>query len=332
MPTPRYTSGALLVIVSVALCQQKPKPVSDFRAETNLVLLDVQVLERSTGRVLGGLKASDFSVKDDDGPTEIVSFDGEASPLDTVLVLDVSGGVGRGLGLETYESVGEIVRELRPGDLLAVCSFSKEASVKTMLTDDEDAATKAIGAALRDRIDSSRHANIYNALLQASGAFGRQSAVRRRRAILLVTHNRERPDRRKIQAATTAVLESDATLQALVVPQVRYSSKPLISVGLPGIGSIGNDAPPKRIELPDLHSVDQIVVDTGGDLIRYDQRHDWRGAMARLRARYLLGIIGKPGNGDRRFRRVQVVLSADANARYPDAVIRSRTGYYTRPR
>jgi len=54
------------------------------------------VLDRS-GRIVAGLKASDFQVLDEGQPQKIAYFGRESEPLDLVLLLDVSGSMYRHL-------------------------------------------------------------------------------------------------------------------------------------------------------------------------------------------------------------------------------------------
>lgn len=82
---------ALLVTSALAVAgQQAPRPV--FEAESNLVSISTQVIDRQTRQPITGLVRSEFQVLDESLPSELVVFDDSPAQLDLLLLVDVSGG------------------------------------------------------------------------------------------------------------------------------------------------------------------------------------------------------------------------------------------------
>ena len=129
--------GLHLSLVIVAVCavsaqdtQQRPMFVS--RGE--VVRLDVLVADR--GRPVQGLKASDFTVLDNDVPQTIDFMSGEEAPVNVSLNFDVSGSVA-GQRLQDLRAAGKAVLDnLRPGDRAALVSFTHVVSLRSTLTSD----------------------------------------------------------------------------------------------------------------------------------------------------------------------------------------------------
>jgi len=301
-----------------------------FEADARLVLIDVQATERGTGKPIPDLRLEDFVVIDSGSRKPVTVFDFEAVPLDLVLLVDTSGGTGRGTAPDLVDSLTLMTAEMRPGDRLGVVSFASKARVKVALTDDEDAALNGIRTALRDRFNRDRDARICDAIYAAAGLFPKRRSELRRRATLLVTHNRDSSGRPGGSRATTALLEANATLQAIVIPQVSYQGGPAIVAGFPGRRIPIRGGKVSKTVLPDLRSVDPIAEATGGDVIRYGSEDlaSFGKALQRLRSRYLLGFPAEAPTGKRQFRDVRVELTEEAKRLHPDVLLRARRGYY----
>src|SRR4051794_17292685 len=78
---PRWVLAAVLVLWAAAPSAQTPSPSRPvFRTETELVLVNIVVRDKS-GNVVRGLTRNDFIITEDDKPQTITSFDFEE--LDT---------------------------------------------------------------------------------------------------------------------------------------------------------------------------------------------------------------------------------------------------------
>ena len=61
------------------------------RVDSQLVALNMSVIDRTTNRGLIGLTKSDFRLFENGSPQEILQFDSSAAPFDLLLLIDVSG-------------------------------------------------------------------------------------------------------------------------------------------------------------------------------------------------------------------------------------------------
>lgn len=189
---------------------------------------------------------------------------------------------------------------------------------------------------------------LYDAIRAASD-YTLATRTTRRRALVVVTHNREAKSETAQQTAMDALLESSATLEAVVLPQ--ESSAGGFTLGGVFRGGTRDSSRATRAPrfLDDLDSVDPFARESGGQTLRLDLTGDGRVAagpvrgtdwafatigplvsnlMSRLRSQYTLGIRGAAA-GERQFRRLTVRLTDDAQRRHPNAIVRSRSGYWT---
>ncbi len=352
----------LRVLLSLLLLLQSPDLLSapQIKVEVNLVLVDVQVVEKNTGRIIDGLDKSDFALSDNGQLRDVALCARESTPLDVVLSVDTSGkGPGRpvsaGLQLQPpLQDPGEtgpistppipagwavlqsIVRELHYGDRLAVVSFAGVARVRAPLTGDGDAAARGIQTALRDWTQRPQKAKIYDALVKASELFAKPHRELRRRAILILTYNREAPSPSKVAGTITALLEADTTLEGLVLEQAAYSPgySATLDILIPRRRTIAKkQKKPQATILPDLHSIEPVAEATGGEVLRHNSgtsEEEWlRSAITRLRSRYLLGFYtARPDGKKQEFRQIKVELTQKARAAHPEVIVRARRGYY----
>src|SRR5262249_1782506 len=106
-----------LIALTFGLYPQAPRqnpPASDLtieeiiRLDTNLVVLDVQVLDRKTGEIVSGLKPTDFELFEDGLRQDVTHFSQDKLSLSVVLLMDLSG------------SVSPVLKEIQSGALLAL--------------------------------------------------------------------------------------------------------------------------------------------------------------------------------------------------------------------
>ena len=310
---------------------QAPNPT--YRVDVDLTLIDVQVVDTATGQPIRNLRRSDFVVVADGQPRDIAVFEPENTPLDLAVVLDLSGiqptlrVAGRVIGRPDPVWVGLIrmLDDLSLQDRMAVVSFSSQPHLVSGLTSDRVSLRDALGDAMNERMRvRERTAAVRGAVAFASRVFDGQPRIGRRRAVLLITHNRSTDDDVDGAAAIAALRGADAVLTALVVPQF-FSTPHMHS----SIGILGREIaawPPrghKEIEeLPEQGAVDPVVEATAGEIFRGALNVFWATALDRLRSRYRIGFYEPDGGRRGRARTVQVMLTGEALRLSPDAVVR----------
>ncbi|HEY0407009.1 MAG TPA: VWA domain-containing protein [Pyrinomonadaceae bacterium] len=125
------------------IAQQTQETIDTIRIDTELVDLSVGVFGHDPRRPAGELQQKDFQVFENGAPQEIAFFASAATPFDLVLLLDLSGSIADKLDL-VRKSARRFVEAARPGDRIAVVTFTNEAHVVSPLTLDRAALIEQI--------------------------------------------------------------------------------------------------------------------------------------------------------------------------------------------
>src|ERR1700716_414965 len=128
----------------LTLQAQTPEPVDTISIDTDLVNLNVRVVNRNAALAAGHLEQKDFAVFENGAPREIQFFASEDAPFDLVLLLDLSGSTSDKIGL-IRKSAKSFVDAARPADRIAIYTFSSDLLVVSKLTNDHNALKKSIG-------------------------------------------------------------------------------------------------------------------------------------------------------------------------------------------
>src|SRR6185369_14519805 len=120
------------------------------RVDSQLVTLNISVIDRSTNRGLLGLAQSDFKLFEDGQEQRIVQFDSSSAPFDLMLLIDLSGSTKDVIKLIRAAAI-RFVNAARPADRIGVITFAGEAKVISELTADRDLLRQRI-----ETIDTAR--------------------------------------------------------------------------------------------------------------------------------------------------------------------------------
>ena len=174
----------LAVLFTTAAAAQDDTPV--FRSNSELVMLDVQVLHGKTNAPMGQLQARDFRISEDGAPQQITFFGRDDLPLSVVLLFDLTQsvhGVLRRLG----EGARAALDHLKPEDEVAVMVYAAGAQVVDGFTRDRERTASAIARASRMKSSDAAFFNeaMYHAALELESAPNPSA----RRVILWLTDN-----------------------------------------------------------------------------------------------------------------------------------------------
>jgi VWFA-related protein len=131
-----------------------PAPVLDtqeigegdvIRVDSQLVTLNLSVVDRNTNRGLLGLTKSDFSLFENGTEQQILQFDSSSAPFDLLLVIDLSGSTREVVKLIRSAAL-RFVNAARPSDRIGVISFAGQATVVSPLTHDRELLRQRISA------------------------------------------------------------------------------------------------------------------------------------------------------------------------------------------
>ncbi|HVG37690.1 MAG TPA: VWA domain-containing protein [Pyrinomonadaceae bacterium] len=162
------------------------------RVETQLVSVPVSVTDRG-GRMIGKLRAEDFSLYEDGRLQQITNFMTTDAPFEVALLLDTSGSTRAQLAL-IRRAANAFLAALRPGDRVSIVAFhtaeeegNKLAAVevKTKLTSDRDELRQAV-----ESIGASSGTPFYDALARTVDEVFKEPAAPEmsgRRALVALT-------------------------------------------------------------------------------------------------------------------------------------------------
>jgi VWFA-related protein len=152
------------------------------RVDSQLVTLNISVIDRGTNRGLLGLNQPDFRLFEDGQEQRIVQFESSSAPFDMVLVIDLSGSTREVVKLIRAAAL-RFVEAARPADRIAVITFAGEAKIISELTADRELLRQRI-----ETIDTARgDTKLYDATNFAMSEVLKQSKNSRRTAIVLMS-------------------------------------------------------------------------------------------------------------------------------------------------
>ena len=152
------------------------------RVDSQLVTLNISVIDRGTNRGLLGLGQSDFKLFEDGEEQRIVQFESSSAPFDLILLIDLSGSTREVVKLIRAAAL-RFVAAARSADRIGVITFAGEATVVSTLTADRELLRQRI-----ETIDTARgDTKLYDATNFAMDAILKDSKKSRRSAIVLMS-------------------------------------------------------------------------------------------------------------------------------------------------
>jgi VWFA-related protein len=152
------------------------------RVDSQLVTLNISVIDRGTNRGLMGLTQGDFKLFEDGQEQRIVQFESASAPFDMVLLIDLSGSTREVVKLIRAAAL-RFVDAARPADRIAVIVFAGEPKIISDLTADRELLRQRI-----ETIDTARgDTKLYDATNFAMSEVLKQSKNSRRTAIVLMS-------------------------------------------------------------------------------------------------------------------------------------------------
>lgn len=152
------------------------------RVDSQLVTLNISVIDRGTNRGLMGLTQSNFRLFEDGQEQRIVQFESSSAPFDMVLLIDLSGSTREVVKLIRAAAL-RFVEAARPADRIAVITFAGDAKIISELTADRELLRQRI-----ETIDTARgDTKLYDATNFAMSEVLKQSKNSRRTAIVVMS-------------------------------------------------------------------------------------------------------------------------------------------------
>ncbi|MEP6568497.1 MAG: VWA domain-containing protein [Acidobacteriota bacterium] len=152
------------------------------RVDSQLVTLNISVIDRETNRGLVGLKETDFKLFENGAEQQILQFDSSSAPFDLLLVIDLSGSTRDVLKL-IRAAAQRFVAAARPSDRIGVLTFAGQATVVSPLTLDRQTLNERISAMDTAAGDT----KLYDAMDFAVSRSQKDAKNPRRTAIILMS-------------------------------------------------------------------------------------------------------------------------------------------------
>ncbi|HEX7177560.1 MAG TPA: VWA domain-containing protein [Pyrinomonadaceae bacterium] len=152
------------------------------RVDSELVTVNISVVDRARGRGLTGLVQDDFQLAEDGVLQSIEHFEAAAAPFDLVLLIDLSGSTGKVTDLIRAAAV-RFIDAARAQDRIAVLAFAGATNVVSPLTTERErlrASVRAMG-----RPDG--HTRVYDSTAAALDFLEKNAGSQRRRAVVLLS-------------------------------------------------------------------------------------------------------------------------------------------------
>ena len=190
--------------------QQRPQPEGkpQIRVEVDLVQDNVTVTD-AYGRIVTGLKKSDFHLYEDGIEQEITNFSEEDVPVSIALVLDVSGSIGQKMPIIRTGAV-EFLRNGNPRDEFMAVGFRNSPLLLSPFTSDPDTLESNM-LYLTSHGMTALYDGVYLALQQM------HTAHNGRRAIILISDGGENHSRYNEKQILRVFEEADTQFYAIGV-------------------------------------------------------------------------------------------------------------------
>jgi VWFA-related protein len=287
------------------------------RVDTELVTLNVSVIDRGTNRGLKGLLESDFKLFEDGTGQQITHFESASAPFNLVLLIDVSFSTQEKMEL-IREAALRFVNAARPADRIGIITFAKDPVIVSPLTDDRALLRRRINEGIQPRGST----KVYDSVAFAMEEVLKDSKNSRRNAVILmsdgldstlpnVTGEGSRLDYNEI---VRRVREFDGVLYSLWInTETEYSSLSPLDV---------------QGETFDLahDQMEQLAEAGGGVFYEVEKLEDLADAYERVVADLgtVYSLSYRPSNRlrDGKWRAIRVAVDR------PNAVARGKRGYY----
>ncbi len=152
------------------------------RVDSQLVTLNMSVIDRATSRGILGLTQSDFKLLEDGVEQRIVQFDSAAAPFDLVLLIDLSGSTRDKVKLIRQAAL-RFVDAARPSDRIGIITFAGQPQLVSPVTLDRSRLQQSISTIDTESGDT----KLYDATEFAMRHLVSDSRNSRRTAIVLMS-------------------------------------------------------------------------------------------------------------------------------------------------
>jgi len=303
-------ASALLVFFSRTSARAQEQGSGAIRVSVNLVDLDATVKTKD-GRIMDGLKKDDFEVREDGVAKKIELFSRDELPLRVALVLDLSDSIEPFLG-PLRDAATTTLSALKPGDEVALFTFSTEAELSVPLTQDISKIAQQIGT-----FHAGGATNINDGIFVAS-EYLLKNAPKGRRVIILISDDvGTDAGGQGTRDIITETIAADAAVYNLKIPGYNPSSTLFAASMIPGLVNIRKVAEQTGGEIFDVREVASL------DAV-------FQALIHRIKTRYTLGYYTTANGAEGKPHKLEVRLAPSFGKKGRDYTILAKNSYYFR--
>jgi len=296
------------------------KGSENIRLAVDLVVLDAQVLQHNTGRIVGNLTREDFVLAEDGVRQQVTQFSQDTLPLSVILLIDRGGCLDPFSDKVRHATLAALER-LRPRDEVALMSFANTTELVTGFGRGKDRILAGLDH-LPAHDENADHC-FNRAFYEAADFMRRAGNPDGRRVIIMITGITTYFDCTGPSAdeARMAVLESGSVVCG-IIPK---TAGQLMENGIMmTAGRIGGLFKAKSSNLK------QLAEETGGEVL-HDKPENldrvFNNLIDHLRTRYTLGFVSTNRKRDGGFRKLKLELARPAQKSEDRLIVKTKRGY-----
>jgi VWFA-related protein len=290
------------------------------RLGVDLVVLDAQVLQQKTGRIVGDLKREDFTIFEDGTKQEITHFSQDTLPLSVILLVD-RGGCLDPFGETMRQATLESLSRLRPQDEVALMTFARDVNLIHGFGADRKNIADAV-LRVPDHDEEAPHC-FNRAFYEAARYMQQSSNPDGRRVIIMITALTRSFDCSgpTAEQARLEVLESGSVVCGLIpkTPAQRLEN------GI--IGSLAALAGAFKVRSSGLK---ELAEETGGEVMTDKPEvidRTFNTLVEHLRTRYSIGYVSTNARRDGGYRKLKLEITSPRQSSENRLVVKTRRGY-----
>lgn len=301
--------------------QAEPRePTDNVKLAVDLVVLDAQVLQQKTGRVVGTLKQEEFTVTEDGVKQQITHFSQDTLPLSIIILID-RGGCLDPFSDKVRHATTEAIQRLRPQDEVALMAFAETTDLIAGFGRGRDRILSAL-----DRVpphDEEAEHCFSRAFYDAADYMRAAGNPDGRRVIIVITGITVSLDcpTPSAQEARNAVFESGSVVCGIIPKTAGQRIENGVMTAAAGIGGIFRAR---------TSSLKQLAEETGGEVLSDKPEnldHTFNELIDHLRTRYTLGFVSTNRKRDGSFRKLKVEVAQPTQKRDDRLVVKTKRGY-----
>jgi Ca-activated chloride channel homolog len=278
------------------------------KVETDLVLLDVMVVDQSNNPVMN-LKKEDFSVYEDKIKQTIDNLSREEVPVSFGMVIDTSGSMRS--KLQTVSDAALLlIKQMRQDDEAFVASFKVESELVQDFTSDRRELEDAVG-----ELYTSGGTALLDAII-ATADYAQEKGKRRRKALVVISDGLEKNSSSKEREVMSAIKEDEVQVYLVgfideEMEEKSFFGRSSAKKAKDLLSRIADDSGGRAYFPKDISEIPAIAAQIAKD----------------LRTQYVVSYYPTNDKRDGTFRTIQVSVNHLGGRKL---IARTRRGYYAR--